>query len=134
MPTQLKCTRSVPYLALDAKGYSEASETISVGRNKAIQARSARWRFRRIWVVFAGNARSRCRSNRLIPAYMASEILLRSVRQQTGLSQQAFADLIKTPVATLRDWEQGRFNPPGGVICLLKLMHDHPELKDELAA
>jgi len=43
------------------------------------------------------------------------------------------ADLIKTPVATLRDWEQGRFNPPGGVICLLKLMHDHPELKDDLA-
>lgn len=64
------------------------------------------------------------------------QILLRSVRQQTGLSQQAFADLIKTPVATLRDWdwEQGRFNPPGGVICLLKLIHDYPELKDELAA
>lgn len=82
----------------------------------------------------AGNTSSRYCSNRLIPAYMASEILLRSVRQQTGLSQQAFADLIKTPVATLRDWEQGRFNPPGGVICLLKLMHDHPELKDELAA
>ena len=67
-------------------------------------------------------------------SHSPEQILLRSVRQQTGLSHQAFADLIKTPVATLRDWEQGRFNPPGGVICLLKLMHDHPELMDELAA
>jgi len=38
-----------------------------VGRNKAIQARSARWRFRRVREVFAGNASSRCRSDRLIP-------------------------------------------------------------------
>ena len=48
----------------------EAGMTCSdVGRNKAIQARSARWRFRRIWGMFAGNASSRYRSNRLIPAY-----------------------------------------------------------------
>jgi len=40
-----------------------------VGRNKAIQAHSARWRFRRIWMMFAGNASSCYRSNRLIPAY-----------------------------------------------------------------
>ncbi|WP_292432989.1 hypothetical protein [Methylobacter sp.] len=42
--------------------------------------------------------------------------------------------MIKTTVATLRDCEQGRFNPLDGVICLLKLMYDHPELKDQLAA
>jgi len=45
------------------------SEGIGVGRNKTIQARSARWRFRRIGMVFAGNTGFRCRSNRLIPAY-----------------------------------------------------------------
>jgi len=45
---------------------------LDVGRNKAIQARSARWRFRRIWVAFAGNAGSRYRSNQLIPAYIQS--------------------------------------------------------------
>jgi len=28
--------------------------------------------FRRIWMLFAGNTSSRCRSNRLIPAYMAA--------------------------------------------------------------
>jgi len=40
-----------------------------VGRNKAIQAHRARWRFRQVREEFAGNASSRYRSNRLIPAY-----------------------------------------------------------------
>ncbi len=62
------------------------------------------------------------------------QILVRSVRARTGLSQQAFADRIATPAATLRDWEQGRFTPPGGVLCLLRLLHNHPELMRELEA
>ncbi|MGZ8218764.1 helix-turn-helix domain-containing protein [Methylomagnum sp.] len=62
------------------------------------------------------------------------QILVRTVRAKTGLSQQAFAELIKTPVATLRDWEQGRFAPPGGVLCLLKLIGNHPDLVGELEA
>jgi len=49
------------------------AEAYGVGRNKTIQARSARWRFRRILEVFAGNASSRCCSNRLIPAYRADQ-------------------------------------------------------------
>lgn len=64
--------------------------------------------------------------------HTAEQILVRSVRNKTGLSQQAFADLIKTPVATLRDWEQGRFSPPGGVLCLLKILSNHPEMTKEL--
>jgi putative transcriptional regulator len=32
----------------------------------------------------------------------------------------------------LRDWEQGRFAPPGGVLCLLRLISAHPELTREL--
>lgn len=62
----------------------------------------------------------------------AEQILVRSARTKTGLSQQAFADLIKTPVATLRDWEQGRFTAPGGVLCLMRLILSHPELVQEL--
>jgi putative transcriptional regulator len=62
------------------------------------------------------------------------QILVRSARAKTGLSQQAFADRISTPVATLRDWEQGRFAPPGGVVCLLRLIERHPDLSEELAA
>jgi putative transcriptional regulator len=49
------------------------------------------------------------------------------------LTQAAFAERIATPVATLRDWEQGRFAPPGGVVCLLKLIIKHPELSQELS-
>ena len=60
--------------------------------------------------------------------------LVRQVRAKTGLSQQAFAERIHTPVATLRDWEQGRFTPPGAVRCLLILINHHPDLIRELEA
>lgn len=44
------------------------------------------------------------------------------------------AHRIKTPLATLRDWEQGRFKPPGAVLCLLNMLVKHPELVAELVA
>jgi putative transcriptional regulator len=62
------------------------------------------------------------------------QILVRQAREKSGLTQQAFAERIATPVATLRDWEQGRFAPPGGVLCLLRLIIKHPELSQELTA
>ncbi len=64
----------------------------------------------------------------------AEQLLVRAARAKTGLSQQAFAERILTPVATLRDWEQGRFAPPGGVLCLLRLIINHPDLIGELEA
>jgi putative transcriptional regulator len=48
--------------------------------------------------------------------------------------QQAFADLIKTPVAMLKDWEQGRFPPPGAAICLLEIVLKHPGVLSDKAA
>ena len=62
------------------------------------------------------------------------QILVRQAREKSGLTQAAFAEIIETPVATLRDWEQGRFAPPGGVLCLLRLIIKHPELSQELSA
>ncbi len=62
------------------------------------------------------------------------QILARQARQRAGLTQAAFAERIATPVATLRDWEQGRFAPPGAVACLLRLIVKHPELANELAS
>lgn len=62
------------------------------------------------------------------------QILVRQARKMSGLTQAAFAARIETPVATLRDWEQGRFAPPGGVLCLLRLIIKHPELFNELSA
>jgi putative transcriptional regulator len=61
------------------------------------------------------------------------QILVRSARKACGLTQEEFAARIATPVATLRDWEQRRFAPPGGVLCLFKLIATHPELTQELA-
>lgn len=61
----------------------------------------------------------------------AEQLLLLSVRKRLGLSQTAFAELIKS---TLRDWEQGRFTPSGAVLCLLQIMDKHPELAQELTA
>ena len=62
------------------------------------------------------------------------QILVRQAREKSGLTQSAFAERIETPVATLRDWEQGRFSPPGGVLCLLRLIIKHPELSNELSS
>lgn len=62
------------------------------------------------------------------------QILVRQAREKSGLTQAAFAERIDTPVATLRDWEQGRFKPPGAVACLLRLIVRHPELTRELTA
>ncbi|MBV8036475.1 helix-turn-helix domain-containing protein [Roseateles sp.] len=62
------------------------------------------------------------------------QILVRQAREKSGLTQAAFAERIDTPVATLRDWEQGRFSPPGAVACLMRLIVSHPELAGELAA
>lgn len=62
------------------------------------------------------------------------QMLVRAARAKAGLSQLAFAKRIQTPVATLRDWEQGRFTPPGGIICLMRLIERHPDLTLELTA
>jgi len=64
----------------------------------------------------------------------APQWLVRSTRDTLGLSQLEFAARINTPVATLRDWEQGRFTPPGAVLCLFRLLHAHPDLSNELTA
>jgi putative transcriptional regulator len=62
------------------------------------------------------------------------QLLVRAARAKLGLSQTEFAARIGTPAATLRDWEQGRFSPPGAAVCLLRLLVAHPKLSEELAA
>ncbi len=56
------------------------------------------------------------------------QMAIRQARKQLGLSQPAFADMLHTSVATLRDWEQGRFNPPGSAVLLAQIAVDHPEV------
>ncbi len=62
------------------------------------------------------------------------QILVRSARSKLGLTQPEFAALIDTPIGTIRDWEQGRFKPPGAIQCLLRIALKHPDVVKELAA
>jgi len=43
------------------------------------------------------------------------------------LTQNKFAKLIDAPVATLRDWEQGRFKPAGSALVLCKVTIKNPD-------
>ena len=49
-----------------------------------------------------------------------------AIRRRTGLSQGAFARHIGVPVATLRNWEQGRRRPDGPARVLLALLDKDP--------
>jgi len=58
--------------------------------------------------------------------YTPEQLMLRAARQVLNLSQPKFAALIGTPVATVRDWEQGRFKPAGSAIVLCKVAIKNP--------
>lgn len=48
-------------------------------------------------------------------------------RQQLGLTQEAFARLLDTPVGTVRGWEQGRRQPPPSAKVLMRVAAKYPE-------
>lgn len=50
---------------------------------------------------------------------------IKELRLQTGLSQSKFANMFEVPVATLKDWEQGRRNPPNYVITMMKTILEY---------
>ena len=52
----------------------------------------------------------------------------RAVREQTGLSQQEFARLMRVSVKTLQNWEQHRRQPTGPAAALLKIVSVAPEM------
>jgi putative transcriptional regulator len=49
------------------------------------------------------------------------------VREKLGLSQPQFAELIRVPVATVRNWEQGRVVPDAAAKSLLAILYREPE-------
>jgi len=59
--------------------------------------------------------------------YTPEQLLLQAARKVLNLSQPKFAALIETPVATVRDWEQGRFKPSGSALVLCKLAIKNPQ-------
>jgi putative transcriptional regulator len=50
------------------------------------------------------------------------------IRERLALSQEAFAGLLGVSVRTLQDWEQGRRNPQGPALALLRIAEQHPEV------
>ena len=54
------------------------------------------------------------------------------IRAKLKLSQSAFAGLLGVSMRTLQDWEQGRRNPQGPAIALLRIAEQHPEVFSDL--
>jgi putative transcriptional regulator len=52
----------------------------------------------------------------------------KAVREQIGLSQSEFANLMRVSVKTLQNWEQNRRKPTGPAAALLKIMSTAPDL------
>ena len=53
---------------------------------------------------------------------------VRAIREKLGLSQREFAETYQLSLATVRDWEQGRFQPDQAARTLLRLISREPKL------
>ena len=70
-------------------------------------------------------------------AARATEVTLSvaaEARAKVGLSQSAFAQLLRGSLRTLQDWEQGRRRPAGAAQTLLRIASQHPEALRDLQA
>jgi len=56
----------------------------------------------------------------------------RVIRLKLNMSQSAFAGLMGVSVRTLQDWEQGRREPQGPAVALLRIAEQHPEVFSQL--
>jgi putative transcriptional regulator len=60
---------------------------------------------------------------------------VRAIREELGLSQQAFASAYRIPLATLKGWEQGRRQPDATASAYLSVIARLPrEARDVLRA
>ena len=59
-----------------------------------------------------------------LPGYALN--LVRQARARLDMTQQEMADLTKIPLATLRNWEQGRTKPDPAARALFKLIVKKP--------
>jgi len=57
-----------------------------------------------------------------------------ALRRFTQLTQKEFARALEISVHTLRNWEQGRRQPEGPAIALLKIAARHPNIVRRAAA
>ena len=52
---------------------------------------------------------------------------VRSLREELGMSQQAFASAYRIPLATLKGWEQGRRQPDATASAYLSVIARQPD-------
>ena len=52
----------------------------------------------------------------------------KAIRESLGLSQREFAEAYQLSLATIRDWEQGRYQPDQSARTLLRLIAREPKL------
>ena len=52
---------------------------------------------------------------------------IRNIRKRLLLTQEEFSRRINVPLATLRNWEQGKRRPTGAARALLKILSCSPE-------
>ena len=52
----------------------------------------------------------------------------KTIRARLALTQSAFAGMLGVSLRTLQDWEQGRRQPQGPAIALLRIAEQHPNV------
>ena len=52
---------------------------------------------------------------------------IQRIREQPGLSQSVFAQVLNASAETVKAWEQGKRQPDGMALALLEIAEAHPE-------
>jgi putative transcriptional regulator len=58
--------------------------------------------------------------------FTVTPVNIKTLRKKLNYSQAQFADIIGIPIATLRNWEQGRTNPEGPARVLMTALKNNP--------
>ena len=59
---------------------------------------------------------------------------VRAIRRQLRMSQQQFARAYRIPLATIKNWEQGRRQPDATAAAYLQVIAKHPREAQEAVA
>ena len=64
--------------------------------------------------------------------FIYSPINVKEIREKTNKNQKEFADMIGVKLGTLRNWEQGRRQPDGAALTLLKIVAANPKYVEQI--
>ena len=96
--------------ALLVEGLEEA---LAVARGESVPARRVR--------------RLTARGASVRPPARYAAPAIRRIREQLGLSQSIFAEVLNASAETVKAWEQGKRAPDGMALALLEVAERHPE-------